>query len=257
MGARGFTLVELVTVMVVMGILAIGTVRFITDSSQGFASTIGRTELAGDARFTVERIGREVRDALPGSVRVNGGCIEFIPVVAGSSYLTLPVAIAADSFKAVPIQPAAPASGIRVAVNPGGTSYQLGSVSVISPPVQVSAPDADNEVTLTMSSPHRFPAESASNRFFLVTDPVSYCIDNDQLWRFQNYGFLALQPGPGALPGSLPDRSLMAQRLRAATPFTVDAATLTRNAVVEIDLEFERGGDLVALQHQVQVRNVP
>lgn len=255
--SRGFTLVELITVMVILGILSIGTVRFITDSSSGFASTISRTELAGDARFAVERLGRALRDALPGSVRVNGTCLEFIPVVAGSTYVTLPVATPATEFRAVPVAPLPLPPGARVAVYPSGAVYQLSSIAIVSPTVSVSAPNADNEVTVTMAAAHRFPAESPSNRFFLVTEPVSYCVDGDALWRYQGYGFAAVQPTPAGLPAALPDRALITQSVSSPAPFSVAAATLTRNAVVDIDLSFERGGDSVALQHLVQVRNVP
>jgi MSHA biogenesis protein MshO len=255
--ARGFTLVELITVMVILGILSIGTVRFITDSSSGFASTISRTELAGDARFAVERLGRALRDALPGSVRVNGSCIELIPVVAGSSYLTLPVATAAADFQAVPVTPLPLPANARVAVYPSGSLYQLSGVSSVSPTVSVSAPNGDNEVTVTMASAHRFPAESPSNRFFLVTSPVSYCVDGGALWRYQDYGFNATQPTPAGLPSALPGRTLITQAVSSPAPFSVAAATLARNAVVDINLSFERGGDAVTLQHLVQVRNVP
>jgi MSHA biogenesis protein MshO len=257
MAVRGFTLVELVTVMIVMGILAIGTVRFISDASLGFASTITRTELAGDAGFAIEKISRELRSALPGSVRTNAGCVEFIPIVDASTYTSLPLASAAAGFTAVPFDPAPTATGLRAAVNPDNSSYQLGTASVVSPQVLLSAPDANNEVTVSFAAAHRFPAESASNRFFLVATPVSFCVSGAQLWRYSNYGFNSLQPGPAALPAGLPDRVLIADRVSAVTPFAVNSATLTRSAVVEMDMVFARGDDEVAMQHLVQVRNVP
>lgn len=257
MPVRGFTLVELITVMMVMGILAIGTVRFIADSSTGFASTITRTELAGDARFTIERISRELRSALPGSVRSTAECIEFIPVVSASSYTTLPVAVAASAFTAVPFDPLPAGSGYRVAVNPDASSYQLGTNSVVSPVVSLGVPDVNNEVTVSFSANHQFPAESASNRFFLIASPVSFCIAAQRLWRYSNYGFNSLQPGPAALPAGLPDRSLIADQVSGAPPFQVSSATLNRSAVVELDMVFSRGNDQIALQHLVQVRNVP
>jgi len=108
-----------------------------------------------------------------------------------------------------------------------------------------------------MSAAHRFPVESPSNRFFLVSDPVSFCVVGERLWRYQGYGFLTTQPGVGGLPSGLPNRALLAERVTTAIPFTVAPATLVRNAVVEIDMDFARGDDEVSLQHLVQVRNVP
>ena len=86
---------------------------------------------------------------------------------------------------------------------------------------------------------------------------VSFCIAGEQLWRYGNYGFSASQPAAASLPAGLPDRSLIAQQVTAAVPFSVSAATLARNAVVDINLDFARGDDVVSMQHLVQVRNVP
>lgn len=252
----GFTLVELVTVMLILGVLAAGTVAFIGDSSRGFASTVARSELAGEARFAVERLTRELRNALPGSVRVAGACVEYVPVAAASRYVTLPVATAALSFRSVPVDPV-PAATVRVAVYPGASAYALASPGPISPPVTLSAPGAGNEVTVTMASPHRFASHSPTGRFFLVREPVSYCVDGGALYRYENYGFVAAQPGVGALPAGLPDRSLVVESITSALPFTFSGATLTRNAVVGLDLTLTRDDDRVRLEHLVQVRNVP
>ena len=255
--ARGFTLVELITVMMILGILSLGTVKFIGDSSQGFASTISRSELATDARFVVERLARDVRDALPNSVRVSAGCLEFIPVVGASSYTTLPLITAATTFLSVPVDPLPIPANTRTAVFPDLNIYTLGSPAIISPTVALSAPDVNNEVTVTMAAAHSFVTESPSNRYFLVTDPVSYCVDAAQIWRYNGYGFVSAQPGPVALPGAMPGRALVTQNVTTLAPFTLNDATLTRNAVVGIDLEFTRDGDSVRIEHMVQIRNVP
>ena len=81
----GFTLIELVVVITVMGILSIGAVSFITDASDGYANTVRRTELGSTMRLAAERVTRELRNALPNSVRVSGNCLEFIPVEGGST----------------------------------------------------------------------------------------------------------------------------------------------------------------------------
>lgn len=255
--AAGFTLVELVTVIIVLGILAIGTVGFIGDSARGFSSAMSRGALGSDSRFVVERLSRELQDALPGSVRANGDCVEFVPVVAASRYLTLPIASPSSQFRAVPVAPLPLPAGVRAAVYPGVTLYGLGDPGPVSPPLSVSAPDAANEVTVTLAAPHRFASESPRQRFFLVTDPVSYCVDGGSLYRYQGYGFLALQPSPADLPAAQPGRALLAEGVVAAAPFVAAGATLTRNAIVALDLDVQRGGDLVHVEHLVGVRNAP
>ena len=259
MRTNGFTMIELIVVIAVMGILSVGAVAFITDASDGYASTVRRTELGSGMRLAAERMTRELRNALPNSVRVSGDCLEFIPVDGGASYLNLPVSIASTGFDvAAPID--ASLAGARIAVFPDSTAavYSSSDPGVVSPPAQFAAPDANNIVRVTLASAHRFPVESPERRLYLLRGPVSYCLDQKQLWRYQGYGIQAVQPTVSTLPTSMPGRSMIGEDLVASAPvFTVANATLTRNAEVTIDLEFGDGNDVVRIHHLVQLRNVP
>ena len=253
----GFTLVELITVIVLLGILSMGSVAFISDSTSGLASTVARTELAGDARFAVDRIKIGLRDALPNSLRVSGSCLEYIPIQAATTYRTLPTTTPATEFKVVPMDPAPTLANSRFAVYPSTAVYTVGSPGELSPAVSLSAPDVNNEVTVTLATAHQYTSPSPTQRAFLVQTPRSFCIDSERLWRYTNYGFLSTQPSVASLPNTRPNRALLAQNTSGPTPFRIDAPALARNAVVLIDITFARGGDAVRIQDQVQVRNVP
>nr|WP_315398982.1 prepilin-type N-terminal cleavage/methylation domain-containing protein [uncultured Duganella sp.] len=88
---RGFTLVEAVVVMVVTAILATTMVLFIRRPVQNYADAAARADLSDAADLALRRMARELRGALPNSVRltVAGGVswLEFIPTVAGGKYL--------------------------------------------------------------------------------------------------------------------------------------------------------------------------
>ena len=105
--AAGFTLVELVIVIVLLGILSVGTVQFINDSTMGYANSVVRSELASGAQSVLDRLSRELRDALPRSVRVSadGACLEYLPVVGGTSYLSVPTDSPATEVLVVPPDP--------------------------------------------------------------------------------------------------------------------------------------------------------
>ncbi len=254
--AAGFTLVEMIVVMAVMGILAVGIVFFITNSAEGYRATEARQELAGRGRFALERMVRMVRRALPGSVRTNGSCLELVPTRSGAYYLDLPVGLAATSFQTIP--PSANGlDGSRIAVASGADAYTLSNPGRVSPTVNVGPVDVNQEATVTFAAAHEFVSESAANRFFWVASPVSFCIDAGNLWRYENYGFNAVQPSVGTLPAALPDRALLAENVVGS--FSVAPPTLQRNAVVDMALSMNADGGAVdlAVSATVQVRNVP
>jgi len=252
--SSGFTLVEMVVVIAVLGVLSLGSVYFISRSSEGYADVQDRQAVAQRARFTLERMARSVRNALPGSVRVNASCLEFVPIVAGSSYLDLPIATPALVMRVVPPDVGG-LNGLRVAVAGEADVYSLGASSVISSPVTLAPPDASGEVEVSFASAHQFPAASAGNRVFWVDEPVSYCVDAGNLYRYSNYGFQVTQPSSAGLPATLPGRSLMATS--ASVVFDLAPISLQRNALVQLNLQLGVGSVAFDVAANVQVRNVP
>lgn len=78
------------------------------------------------------------------------------------------------------------------------------------------------------------------------------------LFRYENYGSLAVQPGTAALPAVLPDRALLATDLVSAmSSFVITPGSLNRNAIVHLALTFTVGGEQLSLNHEVGLRNVP
>jgi MSHA biogenesis protein MshO len=60
----GFTLIELVMVILLLGILAAGVTSFIGLSTQTYLNVTERDEIISTARFALERLNREVRNSL-------------------------------------------------------------------------------------------------------------------------------------------------------------------------------------------------
>jgi MSHA biogenesis protein MshO len=69
-------------------------------------------------RSAIGRMERELRHALPGSVRVASGCVEFVPVTAVTEYLTLPVETPATTFTVARLADDLSAVSGRAAVYP-------------------------------------------------------------------------------------------------------------------------------------------
>jgi len=77
---RGFTLVELVVTMVLIGIIAGVLAPFIYQATEGFTDTRARAELVGKGRLALERLARDLRQADPGTVRVQGDRLDYTRV---------------------------------------------------------------------------------------------------------------------------------------------------------------------------------
>lgn len=280
----GFTLVELVIVIVLLSIMSLVSVRFIANFAQGYVDTSRRQHMADVTQLAIERIGRELRNALPNSVRIrndaNASCIEYLPVLGASSYDNLPVVSATNTFSAIPLGAGA-ISGwqagepLYTAVFPitGTNLYTLAANSMIAqlanPAQFIADQSAGAEITVTMSGNHQFPTESPASRFYIVGSPVSYCLNtgSGDLYRYENYfssgtAFYSAQPMLASLPGSEPNRALLATNITTTAAFPNPAfasleISLQRNALVVFDLQVSEAGESVRIQHVVQVRNAP
>ncbi|GAB3451982.1 type II secretion system protein [Massilia terrae] len=86
---RGFTLVEAIVVIVIIGILSAAVAVFIRAPVRGYVDAVGRAELTDTADLALRRIARDLRRALPNSIRVSndGHSIEFLLTRAGGRYL--------------------------------------------------------------------------------------------------------------------------------------------------------------------------
>jgi len=84
---RGFTLIEMVVAIVLVAIIVATTIYFVYPVRQA-ADLATRAELTDIADNALQRIGREVRLALPNSVRVDGShlFLEFIPLRSAGRY---------------------------------------------------------------------------------------------------------------------------------------------------------------------------
>lgn len=253
--AQGFTLVELVIVIILLAIVATISVQFVAFSTQGALDVGSRQQRALAGAVVSEQISRALRQALPNSVRVldGGRCVEWFPIRAASTYIDLPLAAPATSFQVIPLRDGANVNG-RIAVYAfRGTAYDLSS-GVISPGADLAA----NTVSFTGGASHQFPSASPESRFFVVGDPVSFCQVGDKLRRYTNYGIHAAT-AQSDLDGAGSNGVLVANLKVGTLAFKVTEAALDRNAVVSFAFELEspQSDETLQIDQEVQIRNVP
>ncbi|GGW48592.1 PilW family protein [Alishewanella tabrizica] len=260
---KGFTLIELVVVMVVLAILAIGASSYLGIGATMFSEASQREQILADGRFAAERLVRELRSAAPNSVRISNTagvqCIEFVPVVSSGLYQSLPIAPESGTqLQLIHMNWQNAFLGLPFSVYPRQPAdiYQFGaSTLLLQATEQADSDGLAATITLALNTAHSFPAGSPEQRFYLLSaSPVSFCYNalTQQLRRYTNYAYQIAQPLP-----PLSNGVLMANKL-AEVSFNSLPSMLARNNVVNVLLRFA-GTDNADLffNYEVHLNNVP
>lgn len=252
----GFTLIELVIVIVLLSILALGTTRYIIRSVEQYTVSADRTRLIAEGRVALEKVVRRLRNALPNSIRVSasGRCIEYFPVLTAASTvgsIAVPTSTLTTSNFTLG---SAPANYAVIATLTAAEVYAGGSPGVRA---QTSIAASGSYSSIGLSAPHAFVRTSPTERVYLVTNPERICVSAaGALNHYSGYGILAaINDTP---PGGA--SALIATNLDLSgglIPFLYTPGTMVRNALVEITLNFIKNNDPVRMSHKVQIRNVP
>jgi len=256
----GFTLIELVTVIVVLGILSVGLSSFLKFGAQIFVDATDRDKILSSARFAIERLNRELRGAVPNSARVSssGACLEFTPITHSFVYIDIPVSPEADSATATLV----PTNNSFTAVEANNYSvvvYPLNSNEVyqtlLNKVFPLKSGDFSSSLTphiLTFFNDISFANDSTTQRLFIMDSSVMYCYENDnELVRYNVDG----HNDDGTITGRS-NREFMAEDLSAVT-FTAGTATRLRNGTIGINFQFSRNNEVINFNNEVQVPNVP
>jgi prepilin-type N-terminal cleavage/methylation domain-containing protein len=62
-GSKGFTLIELIVVIIIMGVVGVFTFQFIASGIQTYITMQRQKDLLDEARLCLERMSREIRDS--------------------------------------------------------------------------------------------------------------------------------------------------------------------------------------------------
>ncbi|NHZ65372.1 type II secretion system protein [Massilia genomosp. 1] len=275
---HGFTLIEAIVVIVITGILGAIVATFLRLPVQNYVDSAGRAELADTADTAVRRMVRDIRLALPNTVRVSGNAIEFVPTKTGGRYLAAEDTLvpannpAGDHLNFVdpadltfrvlgPLQdgPQQIAAGDLVVVNNLMISGDAANVYAAVPTnrAEVAAVDAASKVITLKANPFASqnpPMAHPMHRFQVTGQPVTYSCANGVLARHANYGFNATQ---NSYPSAAP--ALLAANVESCE-FNYTLIGNTRAALVRLSLTLRRpdGRDgPIRMTQQVHVDNNP
>lgn len=268
---RGFTLIELIMVIVLLGVVGGMVSVFMKGPIDAYFTSARRAGLTDVADTTARRVGRDIRKALPNSIRTPtttpaGQCIEFIPTKTGGRYRAdvdtsgqgdfLNFSAADGSFSMLGSNRALPpeqriAAGDVIAVYnlgiTGSDAYNEDNTAIVTAVPNESGLPGETRIVI---SPKLFPLASGSNRFQVVPASekvVAYVCSAGKLHRTVSSTFSSSCPATGPV---------LAQNISACN-FDYSGSDLQRNALVRMVIALTDSGETVSLQHEVHVNTTP
>lgn len=285
-GPSGFTLVEMIMVIVITGILGSMAAVFLRAPVQQYMDTGRRADLTDIADLALRRMANDIRTAVPSSVRITGTgpiYLEFLPTKDGGRYRAVsgvPDVCAGEagnaesgalSFTAVDtcFEILGPAisfiAGDQIVLGstqPGTYPYDnTGAAGVLR--AYNGAAGAQTKVVITSALSLPAAASAPSQRFEVVSgdqQAVTYaCIgtlgtlDADQdgqgkLVRYWNYGINAAQP----IPPTGGSSAVLANKL-----YTCSMVVDQSHGLVANTLQFARASEVISLYQEIHVHSSP
>jgi MSHA biogenesis protein MshO len=285
--ARGFTLVEAIVAIVIIGILGGIVAVFVRAPIAGYAESVARAEASDEADLALRRMARDIRLALPNSVQVNasGDTIEFLLTKTGGRYLAVEDGLATGSpldFDDAQKKSFTVVGGLREPITtddfivvynlgPGMAPADAYDLAGAQRNIARVAAGAAREATLVTLADNPFAAQdepmpSPGHRFHVVSGAVTYrCAQEGTQLVLRRHAGYAFKPGTPGLPTGGSSAVLARRVASCANLFRYDAADveLRRSALVILSLALhtrsasDPDAGSVRLVHQVHIDNTP
>ena len=276
----GFSLLELILVIVLLGILASGAGMLITTPIKAYSDQLRRTQLVDQAEMALRQIALDIRRALPNSIRftdnADGWALEMTNTVAGARYRdeidgsvgatftglfhTLDFSQVDSDFNflgiLLPGVTAIPVGQRLVIYSTAPTGFYTDVTDddsgIVTPPLSrltlSTLSDGDNDEQHVKIIPaFKFSQRSPGQRAFLIDGPISYICDSStgitRIDRYNDYAYQRFQPTNANLKAMAPTdvkTGTVATQVTACS-INYDPGTAQRSGIITLSLTLEDG----------------
>jgi len=285
---RGFSLLEAIAVIIISGVIVAAVAIFMLRPIQGYFSSTTRAAMADTADTALRRIGRDVRLALPNTVRVGGSglFLELIPIKTGGRYQQSDACFSTgcstlstlgDMLTNVQIATGADLVAIYNQYNNSGADcapttaglYSVYCGQGVSVLASASGAGTTSDTLGFANTVFLPPGGSPTRRVFIIAaSPVTYACEaaTNTLWRISGYTRQAAQPVTlAAAPLSTASSKVpLATNVScpvtgAGTPprFSYSSGASERYSLLSAWITLQISGETVNLLHQIHVDNTP
>ncbi|HEX7047359.1 MAG TPA: prepilin-type N-terminal cleavage/methylation domain-containing protein [Gammaproteobacteria bacterium] len=272
---RGFTLLELLLVILITGILAAVVAPLIHEPIRAYFDQTTRASLVDAADMSLRRMARDVRRALPFSIRINASrtAFEMVRVRDVGRYRedgNGNERLDADAnerrfelvgnFTSIPKPYTLGDNGLderMVVLNLGIPTLDVyAGDSVITPPgTDVDITDNGGTDQVEFNPRHEFlpynGLDSPQHRVYIVDMAITYACSAGGLFRDENYGYLAAQPAPAIVAAN----GVLITDQVTSCRFDYDPGSANRPGLLIMTLTLTNDGESVTFLHQVHVPN--
>ncbi|MGB5855238.1 MAG: prepilin-type N-terminal cleavage/methylation domain-containing protein [Oceanisphaera sp.] len=253
MKCRGFTLLELVIVLVLIAISSMIGLRFISDMAYNHVSSAERGQALAGARFAIERLRRELRQAYSPSVyvRVDNKCISYVPVIAAGTYTGQVQNASAEFILPVNFQKIE-LNGNNMAIN-APSAIDTGLAAWQSYPADLPENVVSLKTGITNANglgfadlfdntnPPDFLSDSSKKRYTLLKpEQVRFCVENGKLKRATQKGGPDWENSSLMLTGLVSD-NVFGEYSQSSQLVTVDLTLATRDGNLVLSSQLQVG----------------
>jgi len=240
----GFTLIELVVTITLLGVVGMMGVQSILPIVRGYVDARIVDRLYNEAKFSVERMDRELRMAIPNTVRpvTDNTGIQFGKLKKAGYYSTGP----ADRSQIEILEPLTINDQLSIYNTNPNFFYFDSTKPTESRIYTIDSLLGGNILQLN----NKLKKDSPNRRYYQIDTPVTFYYSDNKLLRNFNYSIDINEYGTGG------DGNALATKVYSAT-FTYSPETMHRNAYIDIRLIMEEGDITLEYNHRIHVRNTP